>query len=69
MSDVPRAFFSKLPGGRNNSFQYGNMGCYRWQNPGSATVSSVRIAILFENKVHLKLFKEGRKAAPRRIFG
>ena len=45
-------------GGRNSSFQYGNMRCCRWQNPGSATVNSERIAELFENKVHLKLFQE-----------
>ena len=45
-----------IRGGRNRSFQYGNMRCCRWQ---SATVNIVRIAVLFENKVHLKLFKEG----------
>ena len=52
-------------GGRNSSFQYGKM----WQNPGSVTVNSVRIAVLFGNKVHLKLLKEGCKAAPQRIAG
>ena len=31
---------------------------------GSATVNSVRITVFFENKVHLKLIKEGCKAAP-----
>ena len=36
-------------GGRNSSFQFDNT---RWQHPGSATVNSVSIAILFENKVH-----------------
>ena len=36
---------------------------------GKATINSVRIAVLFENKVHLKLFQEGCKAAPRRISG
>ena len=36
---------------------------------GKATVNSVRIGILFENKVHLKLFIEGCKVAPRRISG
>ena len=51
-------------GGRNSSFQYGNS---LWQHPGSATVNSIRIAVLFQNKVHLKLF-EGCKAAPWWIF-
>ena len=52
-------------GGRNSSFQFGNIW---WQHARSATVKSIHIAILFENKVHLGLFKEGCKAAPRRIF-
>ena len=34
---------------------------------GKATVNSVRIGLLFENKVHLKLFIEGYKDAPRQI--
>ena len=29
-----------------------------------ATINSVRSAVLFENEVHLKLYKEGCKAAP-----
>ena len=37
-------------GGWNSSLQYGNMGCCRRQNPGSATVNIVRIAVLLENK-------------------
>ena len=53
-------------GGQNSSFQYGNTGCCRWQNLGSATVNSVGIAVLFENKAHLKLFQD---LAPQRISG
>ena len=37
--------------------------------PPSVTVYSVRIAVSFENEVHIKLFKEGCKAAPLRTFG
>ena len=36
---------------------------------GKATVNSVHIGVLFENKVHLKLLIEGCKVAPRRISG
>ena len=50
-------------------FNMATQGFAGGKKPGSATVNSVRIAILFENKVHLKLFKEGCKAAPGRIFG
>ena len=52
-------------GGQNCLFQYGNT---QGKHPGSATVNSLRIAVLFENKVHLTVFKEGCKPAPRRIF-
>ena len=44
-----------------------NTGCCQWQNPESAAVNSVRIAVLFENRVHSKLFQERCKAAPQRI--
>ena len=37
--------------GRNTSFQFGNTPC-------------VLFAVLFENKVHIKLFKEGSKLYP-----
>ena len=43
-------------GGHNCLFQSGNS---RWQHSGNATINNVRIAVLFENKVHLKLFKTG----------
>ena len=36
---------------------------------GCVTINSARIAALFENKVHLKLFEERYKAAPQRISG
>ena len=42
---------------------------FNMANPGSATVNSVRIGVLFKNKVHLKLFQVRCKAAPDRIFG
>ena len=48
-------WFPLWQGGRNSSFQYGNTGCCRRQTAGSATVNSQRIAVLFENKVHLKI--------------
>ena len=66
---LTRMYPIKQGGSQNSSFQFGNS---RWQHPGSATVNSVLcvgIAVLFENKVHLKLFKEACKAAPQRIFG
>ena len=34
---------------------------FNFATPGSPTVNSVRIAVLFEKKVHFKLFKEGCK--------
>ena len=40
-----------------------------WGVAGGKTPKYVRIAVLFENKVHLKLFQERCKAAPQRISG
>ena len=50
---------SLFRGGRNRSIQYGNMGCCRWQSP-----TVYIIAVLFENKVHLKLFKRRARLHP-----
>ena len=63
-----RALSILIPGPRGVLIAHFNMAT--WGVAGvCATVNSLCIAVLFENKVHLKLFQERCKAAPQHISG
>ena len=48
---------------------YFNLSTPSGSTPEVQPLTTYVIAVLFENQVHLKLFKEGCKAAQQQIFG